>query len=60
MRAFLRDRYDEDWWRNPRSLGSLNGLWSRGGRSTAAELWAEMGSAETLVPLLAELAETCR
>jgi hypothetical protein len=38
----------------------LNGLWSRGGRSTASELWAEMGSAETLAPLVTELAEACR
>jgi hypothetical protein len=60
MRAFLRDRYDEDWWRNPRSLASLNGLWGRGGRSTAAELWAEVGSAESMEPLLAGLAEACR
>jgi hypothetical protein len=54
--AFLTDRYDEDWWRNPRSGASLAGLWGRGGRPTFAELWAEMGgepSADWIVQGLA-------
>jgi hypothetical protein len=59
-REFLRDRYDEDWWRNPRSAGSLQGLWARGGRPTCAELWAEMGGEPTVRPLILELFETCR
>ncbi len=59
-RAFLRDRFDEDWWRNPRALPSLAGLWSRGGRPTLAELWAELGGALSVDPLLEELAEACR
>jgi hypothetical protein len=58
-RAFLRDRYDEDWWRNPRSAPSLQGLWGRGGRATSAELWAEMGGDPTVQPLIVELLEAC-
>jgi hypothetical protein len=59
-RWYLRDSYDEDWWRNPRSAGSLSGLWGRGGRPTGAELWAEMGGEAALDPLLAELSERTR
>src|SRR5207244_10997228 len=60
MRAFLRDRFDEDWWRNPRSVASLNSLWGRGGRSTQAELWAEVGAGPGIGPLVQELSESCR
>ena len=59
MREFLRDRYDEDFWRNPRSVQSLNGLWTRGGRSTAAELWTELGMATSAAPLLHEFSAAC-
>jgi hypothetical protein len=59
-RAFLRDRYDEDWWRNPRSTASLQGLWARGGRPTCVELWAEMGGAPAVDPLLLEFSGQCR
>ncbi len=59
MRAFLRDQFDEDWWRNPRSLVSLNSLWGRGGRSTQAELWAEVGAEPGIDPLVEELSESC-
>ena len=59
MRDFLRDRFDEDFWRNPRALPALHGLWSRGGRPTAAELWAEVGATPSLQPLLAELTRAC-
>ncbi len=55
VRAFLRDRYDEDFWRNPRSLPSLGALWARGGRPTSAELWAEMGSEPSLDWLISDL-----
>jgi len=58
--AFWRERYDEDFWRNPRSAASLQGLWGRGGRPTCAELWAEMGTEPSPEPLLALLAESCR
>jgi hypothetical protein len=60
VRAFLRERYDEDWWRNPRSLPSLAGLWTRGGRATLPELWAEMGGEPSLDFLVAGLASACR
>lgn len=59
-RAFLRERYDEDFWRNPRTLSSLNGLWGRGGRSTAAELWAELGGTPGIDALVDELSQSCR
>jgi hypothetical protein len=55
MRFFLRELYDEDWWRNPRSTGSLEGLWGRGGRNTNAELWTEIGGVPSAEPLLIEL-----
>ena len=57
--AFLRERYDEDWWRNPRSTASLQGIWARGGRPTCAELWAEMGGAPEIDPLLLEFSGQC-
>ena len=57
--AFLRERYDEDWWRNPRSSASLQGIWARGGRATCAELWAEMGGEPGLDPLLLEFSDQC-
>ena len=59
LRDFLRERFDEDWWRNPRALPALQGLWSRGGRPTVAELWAEVGGTPSLQPLTAELARAC-
>ncbi|MGZ6123837.1 MAG: hypothetical protein ACXWLR_02700, partial [Myxococcales bacterium] len=59
-RAFLRERYDEDWWHNPRSTASLQGLWARGGRPTGAELWAEMGGEPGADPLLLEFSGQCR
>ena len=59
LRVVLRERFDEDWWRNPRSLAALQGLWSRGGRPTAAELWAEIPAAPSLEALSRELAHAC-
>jgi hypothetical protein len=59
LREFLRERFDEDFWRNPRALPSLRGLWSRGGRPTLAELWAETGGVPSLQPLTAELSRAC-
>jgi hypothetical protein len=59
MRDFLRERFDEDWWRNPRSLTSLNALWSRGGRPTAAELWHEISRQPSVDPLIVELSRAC-
>ena len=60
MREHLRDRFDEDWYRNPRALQALNGLWSRGGRSTIPELWTEVGGAPSTAPLTAWLTAACR
>ena len=60
LRVFLRERYDEDWWRNPRALGSLAALWGRGGRPSASELWAEMGSEPETTSLAEELSESCQ
>jgi hypothetical protein len=59
LRGFLRERFDDDFWRNPRTLTVLSGLWARGGRPTAAELWAETSGAPSLQPLVAELARAC-
>jgi hypothetical protein len=58
--AFLRERFDEDWWRNPRALVPLQGLWSRGGRPTAAELWREISAEPSVEPLAQELARVCQ
>ena len=62
IRSALRERYDEDWWRNPRALLPLGSLWSRGGRPTVRELWSEVAPGEepSVEPLIAELAESCR
>jgi hypothetical protein len=59
LREYLRERFDEDFWRNPRALPSISGLWSRGGRPTLAELWAETGGVPSLQPLTAELSRAC-
>jgi len=59
-RTFLRDLHDEDWWRNPRSVVSLQEIWGRGGRPTCAELWSEMGGEPSAGPLLIELSATSR
>jgi hypothetical protein len=58
--AFLRERYDEDWWRNPRAAASLQGLWARGGRPTCAELWTEIGGQAEVDPLVFDLSQACR
>ena len=58
--ALLRERHDEDWWRNPRATVSLQGLWGRGGRPTCTELWGEMGGKPGIDPLLLEFSTQCR
>ncbi|MCA1828292.1 MAG: hypothetical protein LC689_15320, partial [Myxococcales bacterium] len=60
VRLYLRDRYDEDWWRNPRAAASLAALWNRGGRPNSADLWAEMGAPAGIDGLVGELLESCR
>jgi hypothetical protein len=61
-RAALRERHDEDWWRNPRALLPLRSLWSRGGRPTLRELWSEVAPGEepSVDALVRELTESCR
>ncbi|HKC60915.1 MAG TPA: hypothetical protein VKB92_12580 [Myxococcales bacterium] len=59
LRASLRERFDEDFWRNPRALPALQGLWSRGGRPTLAELWEDTGGKPSLQALTAELFRAC-
>ncbi|HYY51724.1 MAG TPA: hypothetical protein VE755_02575 [Myxococcales bacterium] len=60
LAAFLRERYDEDWWRNPRAAASLHGLWGRGGRPTCAELWTEVGGEPAVDPLVFDVSHACR
>jgi hypothetical protein len=44
LRRALRERFDEDWFRNPRAGPFLAGLFARGQRDTAAELAALLGA----------------
>lgn len=60
LRAWLRDLYDEDWWRNPRSRQSLAMLWGRGSRPTLDEVWAEIGGTQGVSALTDELVESCK
>lgn len=60
VRGALREKFDEDFWRNPRALAPLQGMWNRGGRPSVAELFAELGAAPSIDPLIADLAESCR
>jgi len=46
MHVALRERYDEDWYRNPRVGERLRSLLSRGNRIDAETLCAELGSEE--------------
>src|SRR3954469_22398138 len=55
----LRERFDEDFWRNPRAGVAIQGLFARGGRPTLRELWAEIGGAPSLTPLATLLLEAC-
>ena len=55
----LRERFDEDFWRNPRAGAAIQGLFIRGGRPTLRELWSEIGGAPSLDPLAAFLLEAC-
>ena len=55
----LRERYDEDFWRNPRAAAAIQGIFARGGRPTLRELWSEIKVAPSLAPLAALLLEAC-
>jgi hypothetical protein len=59
MGVFLREQFDQDWWRNPRALTALHALWSRGGRPTALELWHEMSMEPSVELLIVELSRAC-
>jgi hypothetical protein len=56
---WLRDLYDEDFWRNPRAAPAMQGIFTRGGRPTLRELWSEIGGAPSLDPLADLLLEAC-
>jgi len=55
----LRERFDEDFCRNPRAGVAIQGLFARGGRPTLRESWAEIEGTPSLVPLAAFLLEAC-
>jgi hypothetical protein len=55
----LRDRYDEDFWRNPRAGAAIQGFFARGGRPTLRESWSEIGGVPSLLPLAGFLLEAC-
>jgi hypothetical protein len=55
----LRERFDEDFWRNPRAGVAIQGLFARGGRPSLRELWAEIDGTPSLEPLAAFLLEAC-
>jgi hypothetical protein len=57
--AHLRERYDEDFWRNPRAAAAIQGLFARGGRPTLRELWSEIEAAPSLEPLARHFIEGC-
>jgi hypothetical protein len=49
----LRERFDEDWWRNPRVAEALAALGARGGALSAEAALAELGVAPTALTELA-------
>ena len=57
LREFLRERFDEEWYRNDRTGPFLMGLWQQGQRHTLEELSGELGlGPPSLDPLLAQIA----
>jgi hypothetical protein len=57
LRAFLRERFDEEWYRNDRTGPFLLSLWRQGQRVTPEDLAAEVGlGAPAIEPLLAQIA----
>jgi hypothetical protein len=56
LREFLRERFDEEWYRNDRTGPFLLGLWRQGQRLTTEELAADLGLGPASVdPLLAQI-----
>ena len=57
LREFLRERFDEEWYRNDRSGPFLLGLWRQGQYLTTEELAADLGFGPPSVdPLIAQIA----
>jgi hypothetical protein len=57
LRDLLRERFDEEWYRNDRTGPFLLALWRQGQRHTVEELAAELGlGAPSIDPLLAQIA----
>ena len=58
LRGLLRDRFDEEWFRNDRTGPFLRGLWREGQRLTLEELAESLGIGPlTLDPLVGQIAE---
>ena len=56
LRELLRERFDEEWYRNDRTGPFLLSLWRQGQRHTLEELAADLGlGPPTIDPLLAQL-----
>jgi hypothetical protein len=54
--AALRERFDEDWFDNPRSAEPIRGVCMRGGTLDASRVCAELGgSLDAALPALLEL-----
>ena len=57
LREFLRERFDEEWYRNDRTGPLLLGLWRQGQRLTVEELAADLAlGPPSIEPLLAQIA----
>lgn len=47
LRRFMRESFDEEWWRTRDAGAFMSGLWSRGGRITADSFLTATGSNES-------------
>lgn len=46
LRTFMKESFDEEWWRTPAAGNFLKGEWSRGGRTTGESLLERCGCGE--------------